>query len=264
MAMNNSAVAKNVDEYIDQFPPEVKTVLQGLRKTIKAAAPQAEEIISYAMPAYKYNGVLVYFAGYKNHIGFYGTPTGHEAFKKELSIYKSGKGSVQFPLDKPLPLKLITRIVKFRVKQNEDKIGTKKVVKSEAKINAVTKPADAAIVNDWLNKQEPAAKKEIAAVRKIIKAASAKLQERIKWNAPSYYYKEDILTFGPYKTQQLLLVFHHPAVVNIKSKLLTGNFTNRRLVYFKDKASAEANKIELTGIINKIIREIDNKYSLNP
>ena len=78
------------------------------------------------MPAYKYHGVLVYFGGYKNHIGFYASPTGHEAFKKELSIYKSGKGSVQFPLDKPLPLKLITQIVKFRVIQNEEKEAAKK------------------------------------------------------------------------------------------------------------------------------------------
>ncbi len=257
MAMNKSAVPKNVDEYIAQFPAGVKKQLQDLRKTIKTAAPGAEELISYMMPAYIYKGVLVYFGGYKNHIGFYGTPPGHDAFKKELAVYKSGKGSVQFPLDKPLPLKLITRIVKFRVKQNDNKIGAKKTVKSGAKINTHAKPADTAIVNAWLNKQEPAVKKEIAAVRKIIKAASAKLKERIKWNAPSYYYKEDILTFGPYKTQQLLLVFHHPAVVKIKSKLLTGNFTNRRLVYFKDKAAAEANKKELTGIINKIIREID-------
>lgn len=92
-----------------------------MRRQIKAAAPKAEESISYGMPAYKLNGVLVYFAGYKNHIGFYATPTGHEAFKKELSAYKEGKGSVQFPLDEPLPLDLVSRIVKFRVKENEAK-----------------------------------------------------------------------------------------------------------------------------------------------
>ncbi|MFM9907883.1 MAG: iron chaperone, partial [Chitinophagaceae bacterium] len=82
--------------------------------------------ISYGMPAYKLNGMLVYFAGYENHIGFYATPTGHASFKKELSIYRQGKGSVQFPIDQPLPLTLITKIVKYRVKENLQRIKTKK------------------------------------------------------------------------------------------------------------------------------------------
>ncbi len=125
MAINKEVVANTVDEYMLQFPENVKEALEKLRKTIKAAAPKAEEIISYAMPAYKYHGVLVYFAGYKNHIGFYGTPSGHQAFEKELSIYKSGKGSVQFPIDKPLPLSLISKIVKYRVAENLEKAKTK-------------------------------------------------------------------------------------------------------------------------------------------
>ena len=126
MAMKKTVVAKNVDEYIQQFPESVQAALQQLRKTIKTAAPKAEELISYNMPGYKYHGILVYFAGYKNHIGFYAAPTGHAAFKKELSVYKSGKGSVQFPLDKPLPLQLVKQIVKFRVLQNEEKAVAKK------------------------------------------------------------------------------------------------------------------------------------------
>jgi uncharacterized protein YdhG (YjbR/CyaY superfamily) len=89
-----------------------------MRQTIKKAAPEAEEVISYSMPAFKYNGMLVYFATYKNHIGFYATPTGHSEFKEELSVYKQGKGSVQFPLTQPLPLDLISRIVQFRMKEN--------------------------------------------------------------------------------------------------------------------------------------------------
>lgn len=108
----------NVDEYISAFPRDVQDVLQVVRTVVRKAAPEAEETISYAMPGYKLNGPLVYFAGYKNHIGFYATPTGHEAFKKELSKYKEGKGSVQFPLSEPMPLKLIEKIVKFRVKEN--------------------------------------------------------------------------------------------------------------------------------------------------
>jgi uncharacterized protein YdhG (YjbR/CyaY superfamily) len=121
-----SAVAKTVDEYIAVFEPAIKERLEQLRQTIKKAAPAAEETISYMMPAYKLHGMLVYFAGYKNHIGFYATHTGHAAFKKELSAYKEGKGSVQFPHDKPLPLSLVDRIVKFRVKQNMEKAKVKK------------------------------------------------------------------------------------------------------------------------------------------
>ena len=113
--------AKNVDEYIARFPQDVQAILQSIRNTIKTAAPEAQEGIAYGMPAYKLNGPLVYFAGFKNHIGFYATPTGHAAFAEELSRYKQGKGSVQFPIHQEMPLKLITRIVKFRVKENAAK-----------------------------------------------------------------------------------------------------------------------------------------------
>lgn len=117
---------ETVDAYIAAFPKEVQQLLKQMRAAIKAAAPKAEEVISYGMPGYKHHGVLVYFAGYKNHIGFYATPTGHKSFEKELSKYKQGKGSVQFPVEEPLPLALITKIVKFRVKENEEKAVMKK------------------------------------------------------------------------------------------------------------------------------------------
>ncbi len=108
-----------VETYIKSFPAEVQIVLNQVRETIKASAPEATESMSYGMPAYKTNGrPLVYFAAFKQHIGFYATPTGHTKFAKDLSKYKQGKGSVQFPLDKPMPLALIKRIVIFRVKEN--------------------------------------------------------------------------------------------------------------------------------------------------
>lgn len=124
----------SVDAYIASFPLEIKLKLEELRSIIKNAAPKAEEIISYQMPAYKQNGMLVYFAGYKKHIGFYPTGSGIEAFKNELGIYKWSKGAVQFPLDKPLPKALITKMVKFKLKQNAEKqklttIALKKVRK---------------------------------------------------------------------------------------------------------------------------------------
>ena len=109
---------KSTDEYISSFPKETQILLQEVRKTIKNVAPEANESISYGMPAYKLDGkALVYFAGYKNHIGFYATPTGHAEFTEELAKYKQGKGSVQFPINEPMPLDLITKIVKFRVSE---------------------------------------------------------------------------------------------------------------------------------------------------
>jgi len=118
---------ENINEYIAGFPKDVQKVLEQVRATIKKAAPGAEETISYAMPAFTLHKVnLVYFAAFTNHIGLYPAPTGIEAFKKELSAYKTGRGSVQFPLDKPMPLTLITKIVEFRIKKNSERSETKK------------------------------------------------------------------------------------------------------------------------------------------
>jgi uncharacterized protein YdhG (YjbR/CyaY superfamily) len=121
---------KTIDEYISQFPPEVQEILNKLRKVIKEAAPEAKEKFSYQMPTFYLKGNLVHFAAYKNHIGFYPTPSGIEAFRDKLSAYRGAKGSVQFPIDKPLPYELVSEIVKFRVaentKQAEIKIKKKK------------------------------------------------------------------------------------------------------------------------------------------
>ena len=115
-----------IETYIKQFPDNVQEILQNLRKLVKNNAPQAEEIFSYGMPAYKTNKKpLVYFAAFKNHIGFYATPSGHNEFKNELSKYKQGKGSVQFPLNNPIPYKLIERIVQYRVTENNKKANAK-------------------------------------------------------------------------------------------------------------------------------------------
>lgn len=110
--------ATTISEYIATFPVEIRNRLQAIRELIQDSAPQALEKISYAMPTFTLNGNLVHFAAFKNHIGFYPVPTGIEAFKKELSKYKMGKGSIQFPHTEPLPLELIRKIVKFRVSEN--------------------------------------------------------------------------------------------------------------------------------------------------
>ena len=109
----------SIDEYIAGFPETTQKMLQQIRATIKAAAPTAEETISYSIPAFNVNdSYLVYMAGYKNHISLYPAPSGDEAFEKEMAAYRSGKGTVQFPLDKPLPLKLIKKILRYRLKEN--------------------------------------------------------------------------------------------------------------------------------------------------
>jgi uncharacterized protein YdhG (YjbR/CyaY superfamily) len=114
----NQTAPKNIDEYIAGFPPNVQEILEKIRMTIRKAAPDAEETIKYQMPTFTLKGNLVHFAAFKKHIGFYPVPTGIEKFKKELAAYEQGKGSVQFPLDQPIPYGLISRIVKFRVKEN--------------------------------------------------------------------------------------------------------------------------------------------------
>ena len=124
MAVNKNVPA-TIDEYIAGFPKNVQEILEQVRATIKKAAPGAEEKINYGIPTFILNGNLVHFGGFQNHVGFYPTSSGTEAFEEELSVYKSGKGSVQFPLDQPMPLNLISRIVKFRVLQNSKKVKAK-------------------------------------------------------------------------------------------------------------------------------------------
>lgn len=116
---------RNIDEFISNYPQDIQLLLEKMRSTIKEAAPGVQEKISYGIPTFILNGNLVHFAPYKNHIGFYPSPSGIQAFQKELTRYKSSKGAIQFPIDEPLPLKLINRIVKFRVKENLGKTKRK-------------------------------------------------------------------------------------------------------------------------------------------
>ncbi len=116
---------KDIDEYIARFPEDIQEILEKLRMTIREAAPEAEERISYQMPTFALKGNLVHFAAHKSHIGFYPTPSGIEEFEKELSPYVGGKGSVKFPLDQPIPYDLISKIVRFRVKENLERAEKK-------------------------------------------------------------------------------------------------------------------------------------------
>lgn len=124
--MESDKTFTTIDEYVAQFPADIQKILQEIRAVIKSAAPQAQEKISYQMPTFFLEGNLVHFAAFKNHIGFYPVPSGIEQFKAELSAYKGAKGSVQFPLDKPMPYDLIRRIVEFRVQENLANAAAKK------------------------------------------------------------------------------------------------------------------------------------------
>ena len=121
----NQTAPKNIDEYIAGFPNDVQEILEKIRMTIRKAAPDAEETIKYQIPTFTLKGNLVHFAAYKKHIGFYPAPRGIEKFKNELSVYEGAKGSVKFPLDKPIPFALISKIVKFRVKENLERAEAK-------------------------------------------------------------------------------------------------------------------------------------------
>ena len=123
--ITQKAKPKNIDVYIEGLPKDIQKILEELRVTIRKAAPAAEETINYGIPTFTLNGNLVHFAAFKNHIGFYPAPSGIEAFKKELSVYDGAKGSVQFPIKDKLPLALITKIVKFRVKENIERAKEK-------------------------------------------------------------------------------------------------------------------------------------------
>lgn len=234
-----------VDDYIAAFPAATQQLLKRMRNIIRKTAPDAAESISYGMPAYKNNGKpLVYFAGYEKHIGFYATPTGHAAFKKELSSYKQGKGSVQFPLDDKLPVDLIERIVKFRLEETDTKKTT------SAKKQKVKKAgSDEEAVTSYMKQLKHELKNEVEVLRQLIRKTSTTLQERIKWNAPSYYTTADLFTFNLSNPSLIRLIFHHPTIVKINSPLLEGNYKDRRIIIFKSAKEITAAKKELSRII---------------
>ena len=171
-----TATPQSIDEYIAKSPQQARKPLQLVRLTVRKAASAAEETISYGMPAFKYKGkVIIYFAGYKNHIGVYATPSGHLAFQKELSAYKRGRGSVQFPLNQPMPLDLISRIVRFRMKQQNEPVSDF--------LNGLSAPARRALQSSGIKTAQDLAKHSEAEILKlhgIGKTAIPILQKALK------------------------------------------------------------------------------------
>lgn len=243
---------KNIDDYLAQLPENQRLLLEELRQTIREAAPQAEEVISYQMPAFKYNGMLVYFAAFKNHCSLFGgNATVIKEMKNDLNDYKTSTGTIQFTVDNPLPAALVRKIVLARVQQNEDKVKDKK---------AKSKNSDADRVVEYMAQLEHPLKAEIETLRTIIKGANSKISERIKWNAPSYYAKEDMVTFHLRSERKVDLVFHHAAIVKIKSDLLKGEYKDRLLMHFENMEEVKQQQIELERIINEYLDLIASHY----
>jgi uncharacterized protein YdhG (YjbR/CyaY superfamily) len=199
---------ENIDQYISSFPTPTQNLLNQMRQVISKAAPKAKESIKYAMPTFEYYGNLVHFAAYKNHIGFYPAPSGLKAFQKEIDAFANSKGAVQFTLDKPLPIALITKIVKFRLSENETKAklkSTKKICKqghvfykssdcptcpicaSESKVtdgfmSDLSAPAQRALINKKISSLQVLAsytEKEILALHGVGKTAIPKLKAEL-------------------------------------------------------------------------------------
>ncbi len=176
------APANNIDEYISTFPKETAKILQQVRMAVRKGAPKTEETISYGMPAFRYKGkIIIYFAGYKSHIGLYATPTAHVAFQNELSTYKQGRGSVQFPIDQPMPLDLIKSIVMFKVKQQDEPV--------DDFLAGLSAPARRALQNNGIKTIKDLSKlteEEVLKLHGIGKTAIPLLQKALKEKGLSF------------------------------------------------------------------------------
>ena len=256
----------DVDKYIAGFPEETQKLLEEVRSTIRNTVPEAEEKIGYGIPTFTLNGNLVHFAGYKNHIGFYPAPQGLEAFKEELSKYKGAKGSVQFPLDQPLPLDLIIKMVKYRVEKNLEKPAAKIKKKESAKSE---KLSDEEQVSAHIKKLEPELGKIVEKIRQIILSTDKEIAEQIKWNNPSFYYSGEMKPFDPkeYKRDivvmnlhkgRIMLVFPSGAKINDTSGLLEGKYKDgRKTVIFKDLEDVKSKEKALKDVIKEWLKLVE-------
>ena len=194
-----SAPARDVDEYLAKVPEEARATLEKLRKTIRAAAPKAVEIISYQIPTFKYHGMLVGFAAFKEHCGFYLMSTSlMKAHKAELEPYDTAKATIRFPAGKPLPAALVKKLVQLRIEENEARVTRR----GGSPMGSTDK------VSEFVAKLDHPFKAEVQAVRRIIMNANKQITEEIKWAAPTFSYKGYIVSFNLHATDCVHLVFH--------------------------------------------------------
>jgi uncharacterized protein YdhG (YjbR/CyaY superfamily) len=247
-----------VDQYLDALRKPERQALENLRKTIKSVLPYAEEVISYHVPVFKQNGGLVGYAAFKDHCSFLVmSSTLLKNFTQELKDYKTTTGTIHFTINKPLPGVLVKKIVAARMKENEEILLSRRKNKPAAKKSRSPKISDEESVKEYMSKLQHPLKAEIEVLRTIIKDADSKIAERIKWNAPSYYYKDDMVTFNHRATRHVHLVFHHPAIATIQSHLLEGDYKDRRMAYFTNMADVKARKNELVRIMNELVNLAD-------
>lgn len=261
---------KTIDQYIKQQPKEHQATLEKIRQTVLSAAPTAIEVISYQMPAFKINRVLVYFAIYKNHIGFYPTASGINAFKDEFSQFNWSKGAVQFPLDKAIPYALIKKMVKFRVEEDKAFAKPTKAKKAIENIQSVqaSKSED---VDQFLKQIDHPLAELMNETRQLVLKVDRSIGEEIYWNAPSFFYtgkmkpfkpkeyKRSIVVFNFYRKDALRLIFLRGANVDDPSSLLEGDYKDgRRLITLRSVEELKQKKAAIQKIIKAILVLIKN------
>lgn len=248
-----------VDEYLQKLDPPVKQALEKLRQQIKKLLPDAEEVISYQIPTYRLNGPVAAFAAFPKHCSYYTmSHTVMKSLKDELRDYEYSGVTIHFQPQKPLPLALVKKLIAEKLKENETRVNAKKMATKAIADKKPKKSTDEEQVSKFMKALSHPLKKEIEAVREIIKGCDKKVKERIKWNAPSYYTSADMVTFNPRAKQHVHLVFHHPAIAKIESGLLEGNYKDRRMVYLADMKAVNKNKKELQRIMKELIKLVES------
>lgn len=242
---------ETIDDYIAVAPKEAQAALKQLRKTIKAAAPEATEVISYQIPTFRLNGALVGFAAMKDHLTFHlmntEVLTEHAA---DLKGYALNKGSIRFQANKPLPATLVKKLVKARIAQNEGRAAKKAAKKTQS---------NSAAVDEFIDNLDHPFKAEVQAVRKIIKGVNSNLTEEIKWAAPSFSYKGYLVTFNLWAKDRVHLVFHNGAILRDKAGLLEGDYPDRRMMYFANMKEVKAKKAALEDYVSQWVKLMDKK-----
>lgn len=240
--------SNEIDLYIETFPKNVQVLLQELRTIIKNAAPNADEIMSYQMPAYKQFNRLVYFAGYKNHIGFYPHSSSIEYFKEELKKYKSSKGAIQFPLNEPLPKELIAKIVQFRVQEDLENENKKTLTAKEKKVWQR---------NDlWVE--------ELEVLKSIIN--KTQLVETEKWGAPTYTHNgKNIIGIGGFKSYFGIWFFNGVFLKDEKKLLINANEENTKgLRQMRFQSIEEINEQIILEYVNEAIANEEKGLKIKP
>lgn len=260
-----AAAPKTIDQYLARLPVAQRAALEKLRKAIHAAAPEAEECISYQLPTFKQDGMLVSFGAWKDHCALYGLSAQlHRGFERELADYETSIGTIRFRPEAPLPATLVKKLVRARLAENAARAGARSKSKA-AKSRASARSRTNADIVVFLRELEHPMKREIEAVRKQILAASRSIREELKWNAPSFATREHFATFHLRSKTGFQLVLHRGAksvappkrlAVADPAHLLTWRATDRALVGFRDARDVARKLPALKALVREWIRHV--------